>query len=318
MLSKTAGLEPEEYHLTVTNESVKVEGGSRAGILHGVRSLCQIIACSAEYGGLDRAIPVGCIIDKPRFAYRGLMLDSGRHFQKKEVILTLLDEMSRYKLNVFHWHISDRQGWRLPLKCFPELTEKMPHSRCYSHGVYTREDIEEIRRYAKEREIEIIPEIEMPGHSGTVFLTHPELACPVSPDPFADDFWEYCLGNPGSASFLRRILKETAELFPESRIIHLGGDEASVLHWEQCPVCRKKMKSLKLKNIRELESWFMAEREKDILKLGLRAMTWGKHEGSYEKFSGKMILQNWLEKDVSKLAATGLDIVNSYNPENFS
>lgn len=315
VLSKHTALEPEEYHLTVTNESVKVEGGSRAGILHGVRSLCQVMACSAEYGGLDRGIPVGCVCDKPRFAYRGLMLDSGRHFQKKEVILTLLEEMSRYKLNTFHWHISDRQGWRLPLKSFPELTKEMPHSRCYSHGIYSREDIREIRRYAKEREIEIIPEIEMPGHSGAVFLTHPELACPVSDDPFADDFWEYCLGNPRSASFLRKILKETTELFPESRIIHIGGDEASPLHWEQCPLCRKKMKSLKLKNVRELESWFMAEREKDIAGLGLRAMTWGKHEGSYERFSGNMILQNWLEKDVSKLVVTGLEIVNSYHPE---
>jgi len=311
-LLKSAELSPEEYVLTINNEKISIAGGSLAGIMHGAESFCQILVFCSEHGGLDRTVPVGKIHDWPRFEYRGIMVDSARHFQKKELILSILDEMSHYKLNKFHWHLTDRQSWRLPLKCEPELIRNVPHSRAYSYGAYTFDEVREIREYAEKRGIQIIPELEMPGHSNAVFFTHPELACQTGEDPYASDYWEFCLGNPKVKDFLSRILDEMAELFPNSSIIHIGGDEAGVSHWQKCKLCQKKMQALKTDAPRKMEAAFMSEMESVVHSLGRTAMSWGKNEGSYELFSKNMIVQNWLLKDVSTLLGSGLKVVNSF------
>jgi len=306
-------LEPEEYFLSINNESVRITAGALPGIMHGTQSLCQIIALSAEYGGLDRTIPVGTIHDKPRFSYRGIMLDSARHFQKKEVILSLLEQMSIYKFNKFHWHLTDRQSWRLPLRFMPELVNNVPHARAYSYGSYTYDDIREINDDAKSRGIDVIPGIEMPGHSCSVFFTHPEYACQLNENPYDSDYWEYCLGNPETAVFLKKVISEVRNLFPDSTILHIGGDEADISHWKKCPKCQEKMSEMKTDNPRVMESSFMAEMESYVRQLGFQAMSWGKHSDDYSLFSKDMILQNWLKQNVNEILPAGLKIVNSYH-----
>lgn len=308
-----SSLKPEAYRLGIGNETITIAGGDRAGVLHGARTLAQIIAVSSDLGGHDRLIPVGLVEDAPRFAYRGVMLDSSRHFQSAETIVKLLDEMSKYKLNRFHWHLVDRQGWRLPLDCAPELTRDMPKSRCYNFGAYTKDDIAAIRHAAAEREITIIPEIEMPGHSAAVFMTHPELACDTGADPFANDFWEFCLGNPASKAFLTKVLEEVCALFPDSPVIHIGGDEASTAHWEKCPRCRAALQKRGFTSMRELEQDFMREMEGVVKALGRRAMTWGLTSDFGAHFSPDMTIQNWLREDLSGYAGGGRPVVNSFH-----
>lgn len=305
-------LKPEAYTLNIGHESVTITGGDEAGLFYGVQSLCQIIARSAQYGGHELYLPAGTVEDEPRFSYRGLMLDSSRHYQDKTVILKLLDEMSRYKLNRFHWHPADRQAWRLLLDCAPELADSPPLERSYSHGVYTRKDVEEIRFYAAERFIQIIPEIEMPGHSAMVFRHHPELACPVVDDPFKADVWEFCIGNPETKLFLTRILEEICSWFPESPVIHIGGDEAGTTRWSVCPVCCKAMEQRRVTDARALERTFMKEMESVVHKLGRRAMTWGTNAQNYD-FSKQMIVQDWLGRDTITAIRSGRDVIGSFH-----
>lgn len=316
-LQVNSNLPPESYKLDISNESIVITGGDSAGVFYGTQTLCQIMAVSAEFGGHDRYLPVAIIQDAPRFTYRGLMLDSSRHFQKKETILKLLDQMAIYKLNRFHWHLVDRQSWRLPLNFAPELTRDVPRSRAYSFGAYTRSEIEEIRLYAEKRHITVVPEIEMPGHSAAVFYSRPELACPISDDPYKDDFWEFCLGNSAVSEFLSKVLQEVCEMFPNSPLIHIGGDEASLQHWEKCPHCQKRLKELKLPDERALEQFFMKEMEAVVKSLGRQAMTWGTPHSNGEGFSESMIIQNWLAEDTKTYLNAGRRIVNSYHCYNY-
>ena len=312
-LGVSPALGPEAYRLAVGNETITIAGGDAAGVLYGARSLAQAIVVSAEFGGHDRYIPVGVVEDAPRFPYRGVLLDSSRHFQHVGTILKLIDEMSRLKLNRLHWHLVDRQGWRLPLACAPELVRDMPRSRCYSFGAYTPDDIRAVRTYAAERAVAIVPEIEMPGHSAAVFLTHPELACDTGADPFENDFWEFCIGNPKVRDFLSAVLAETASLFPDSPIIHIGGDEAGTAHWEKCRVCQGALREKGLADFRALERDFMRAMEEVVAGFGRRAMTWGLTSDDGAHFSSGMVIQNWLREDVSAYVAAGHAVVNSYH-----
>lgn len=306
-------LAAESYVLSVGDETVTIAGGDTAGVLHGARSLAQVIAVASDLGGHERFIPVGTVEDSPRFQYRGVMLDSSRHFQHAETIVALLDEMSKLKLNRFHWHMVDRQGWRLPLECAPELVRDMPKSRCYNFGSYTLSDIEAVKTAAKERNIIIIPEIEMPGHSAAVFMTHPELACDNGTDPFADDFWEFCIGNPETKKFLSKILKETCSIFPDSPVIHIGGDEASTRHWEKCPKCQAAMRKKGFTSLRQLERDFMREMEDVVRSFGREAMIWGATSDFSENFSDGITVQNWLRNDISGYAEVNRKIINSFH-----
>lgn len=310
-------LAPEEYVLNISNESIVIEGGDAAGVFYGAQSLVQMLAVCSELGGHDRYLPVCVIKDRPRFKYRGIMIDSARHFQKPEILLKLVDEMAKYKLNVLHWHLVDRQSWRLPLACAPELLKNVPRSRAYVFGAYTKEDIQRVVEYAENRYIQVIPEIEMPGHSAAVFYTHPELACPVSPTPYEDDFWEFCIGNDEVEIFLTKILQECVELFPNSKYIHIGGDEASDAHWRNCPRCQKKMSSLGFKEPRELEQYFMARMEQVVNNLGRQAISWGIPHGDGENFTGRMVIQNWLRNDINSYLNGSHQVINSFHVNNY-
>ncbi len=309
-------LSKEDYVLTLGHDQISIFAGSDAALFYGAQSLAQIIGCSAQMGGHELILPAGVIEDGPRFQWRGFMLDSARHFQPKKIIFEILDRMAEYKLNIFHWHFVDRQGWRPIFNSAPELATQLPESRSYSHGTYSLDDLKEIRDYAASRFITVIPELEMPGHSAAVFLTHPELACPLETKPFDVDVWEYCLGNPEVPVFLKKLLKEIADIFVNSPVIHIGGDEAGTSRWHVCPKCQQAIQKGKLNNERELEHHFMTQMAQFVEDLGREPMSWGTKES--DGFSGKMILQDWLGNgDTTRFVRNGNRVVSSVHTCNY-
>lgn len=316
-LQKKEGMKPEDYTLTLGHDTITIYGGSSAGVFYGAQSLAQIIACSAQAGGKELILPAGIIEDGPRFQWRGLMLDSARHFQPKEIIFKLLDHMAEYKLNVFHWHFADRQGWRPVFDCAPELAAKLDVNRSYSDGSYSRQDMEEIRDYAKARFITVVPELEMPGHSAVVFKTHPEYTCPIDDDPYSIDAWEYCISNPATKEFLGGLLKEISEIFSESPVIHIGGDEAGITRWQRCPHCQQMMKDKGFDSERQLEHDFMLTMAEKVIALGKSPMTWATHESGGFASQPTMIIQDWLGGDTLAGIRAGNRVVNSYHHYNY-
>lgn len=240
------GIRAEGYRLTVDRKHVLLTAADSAGLFYGRQTLRQLAT--------TRGIPCVEILDNPRFAYRGMHLDVSRHFFPKEQIFKILDEMARYKLNKFHFHLTDNGGWRIQIDKYPLLTQLgsyrmeidwlkwwdfgdkhyVPEGTPGAYGGYfTKEDIRQIVRYAAERHIEAIPEIEFPAHSDEVFVGYPELCCTGKPYTTG----EFCVGNPATLRFAEDVLTEIMELFP-SKYIHIGGDEARKVAWKSCPKCQ--------------------------------------------------------------------------------
>ncbi len=235
----------EGYRLSVTPGRVEISSPGPAGVFHGIQSLRQLLPVEIERRTPVRMaewkIPCLEIVDRPRFSWRGFMLDEGRHFLGKENLLRLLDLMALHKLNRLHWHLTEDQGWRIEIRHFPRLTgigsrragtsagfygrhDGLPYG-----GFYTQADIREIVAHAATRHITIVPEIEMPGHSLAALAAHPELSCTGGPFQVATHFGIfpelYCAGKEATFSFLQIVLDEVMDLFP-SQFIHIGGDEA--------------------------------------------------------------------------------------------
>ncbi|MBE6386006.1 MAG: hypothetical protein E7048_10155 [Lentisphaerae bacterium] len=261
----SADIKVESFEITVTPDEVTIAGGDPAGLFYGAGAFEQLLCVAVNRGIRGAEMPCGKISDSPRFGYRGLMLDSARHFQSVETIKQVLALMARLRLNIFHWHICDSQGFRSESKLFPELNtlaEMTP-------GFYTAEEIKEICDFAAEHFITVIPEIEMPGHSKGLLALHPELCCdPENPGK------EFCLAKPEVRTFLEKLISEFVALFPGSKIIHLGGDEAGTENWDKCPLCQKLMKVKNLSNIRQLENDFMNDMAAFVRSLGLTPVTW--------------------------------------------
>ena len=235
-LLRTGDGAPESYRLDVSRTKITLTAPDAAGLFYGLQSLAQLA------GHHGRRIPAVTIVDAPRFGYRGFMLDVSRHFRDKEFVERQLDLMARYKLNRFHWHLTDGAGWRIEIKKYPALTDIAawrPYpdwegwnfgGKRYCHrddpaaagGYYTQDDIREVVEYARALHIEVIPEIEMPGHSEEVLAVYPELSCSGKPYTNSD----FCIGNEQTFEFLESVLSEVIGLFP-SEYIHIGGDEAS-------------------------------------------------------------------------------------------
>lgn len=268
----------ESYELIIDPTAITISAIDEVGLFYGIQSLLQLAL--DEQGGIKKEIPAVRIEDEPRFAYRGLHLDVSRHFMPKEFVKKQLDMMAYYKLNRFHWHLTDGAGWRIEIKRYPELTE-IAAWRPYANwkefwhngrqyckeddpraegGYYTQEDIKEIVDYAQERHITIIPEIEMPGHSEEVLAVYPHLSC--SGKPYVDS--DFCIGNEDTFVFLENVLQEVMDLFP-SEYLHIGGDEASKNSWKKCPKCQAKMKREGLENVNRLQS-YMIHRIDDFLR----------------------------------------------------
>ena len=249
-------IRPEGYRLKVTRRGIDLTALDSAGLFYGRQTLCLLATA--------QGIPCVEIIDNPCFGYRGIHLDVSRHFFPVETIFRLLDEMARYKLNKFHFHLADNGGWRIRIDAYPLLTRLgafrtesdwlewwsygdrhyVPEDTPGAYGgYYTKEEIRRIVAYAAERFIEVIPEIEFPGHSDEVFAAYPELCCSGR----AYTSGEFCVGNPLSLKFMDEVLTEVLELFP-SKYIHIGGDECPKVRWEKCPRCQARIRQLGLRD----------------------------------------------------------------------
>ncbi|MFN2146684.1 MAG: beta-N-acetylhexosaminidase, partial [Anaerolineales bacterium] len=253
----------EGYQLIVTTGGARLQAHTPAGIFYAIQTLRQLLPAEIEAPipvcGMVWQIPCVEIEDIPRYPWRGYMLDEARHFQGIDTVKKLLDLMALFKLNRFHWHLTDDQGWRIEIRQYPRLTEiggqragtvvgnpylSQKHNQIPHQGFYTQDQIQEVVAYARERQIMVIPEIEIPGHSTAALAAYPQFSCTGGPFEVITGwgiFPEiYCAGKPETYEFLRNILAEVIELFP-APYIHIGGDEAPKKRWKACPDCQLKI-----------------------------------------------------------------------------
>lgn len=285
-LIEDTSMAPEAYKLTIDEEKVILRGNS-AGLFYGIQTLQQLFY--VEDGKL--ALPALTIEDEPRFEYRGVMLDVARYFYSIDYLKEFIDLMAHYKLNVFHWHLTEDGGWRIEIKKYPQLTQRgawrnstqygpdgAKHQDRLPHGgYYTQEQIKELVEYASERHVTIIPEIEMPGHSMAALSVFPELSCKGEPlaIPVAWGIKEdvFCAGNDAVFDFLENVLSEVVSLFP-SEYIHIGGDEAPKKRWKECAKCQKRIKDEGLKDEYALQSYFIHQIEHFLNSKGKQIIGW--------------------------------------------
>ena len=287
----------EAYSINVSSDGILVQAVTPEGIYRATRTLLKSVGAektsSVEF-------PSAEVSDWPRFGYRGLMLDVSRHFSDVEMVKRTIDMLALHQLNIFHWHLTDDQGWRIEIKSHPELTEvgawrddtvvgrylggtDYPTDGKRHGGFYTQEQIREIVAYAKERYIEIIPEIDLPGHTSAVLAAYPQLGCEDKEYKVANRWGVIrdvlCAGNPASLDLFKDIMDEVCKLFP-GKYIHLGGDECVKERWKTCPKCQKKIKELGLKDGSRyskedyLQSWFMGEVASFVQSKGKRVIGW--------------------------------------------
>ena len=258
---RVKGMAPESYELKVDEKGVTIKSSDSAGEFYALQTLKQM-TCDGEI----RTITCCEISDSPRFPYRGLHFDVSRHFRSIDFLKKQIDAMAMFKMNRMHIHLTDAAGWRMEIEAYPRLTEFgawRPQEtwkewwngdRLYAEegsegaygGYYTKEELRELVEYARERHIEIIPEIEMPGHSEEVLAAYPELSC--AGEPYRQG--EMCIGNEAVFTFIENVLTEVMEVFP-SEFIHIGGDEANKEHWKKCPKCQQRMKEEGLADVDE-------------------------------------------------------------------
>lgn len=275
----------EEYKIVVNSNKIQIEAANSGGLFYGIQTLNQLM----DYYS-NKQIPALKIIDKPKFKWRGMHLDVARHFFSKSEIKKYIDYLALYKMNVFHWHLTDDQGWRIEIKKFPKLTsvgayrkesmvghynEQRFDGKPYG-GFYTQEDVKEIVAYAKQKHITVVPEIEMPGHAIAALAAYPEYSCTGGPFEVAtkwgvlDDV--FC-PNENTLHFLKEVLDEVLPLFP-SDYIHIGGDECPKTRWQHCPKCQALIKREGLKDEHELQSYFISQIEKHINSKGKKIIGW--------------------------------------------
>lgn len=286
----TEGLPDQGYRLTITPQQIIV-AGKGAGLFYGIQTLLQLIPADHV---VTIKLPCAQIEDYPRFGYRGFMLDVCRHFFSVEFVKKTIDMMAYYKLNNFHWHLTDDQGWRIEIKKYPRLTEIGSqrsqtvignyHDRTPQQfdntpygGFYTQDQIREVVKYAADRYITVVPEIEMPGHSMAALAAYPELSCDPSKTYKTYETWGvvkdvYCPSDK-TFDFLEDVLTEVMELFP-SKYIHIGGDEVPKDAWRNSAFCQKMIKRLKLKNEEGLQSYFIQRIEKFVNSKGRSIIGW--------------------------------------------
>ena len=291
----------EGYELNVTPKNVVLTANKANGIFYGIQSLLQLlppqIKSSSLQNNVNWEIPCVEIEDSPRFPWRGLMLDVSRHFFTKEEVKAYIDQLAEYKMNVFHWHLSDDQGWRIEIKSLPKLTEigawraervgdwwqrepRQENEPVTYGGFYTHEDIKEVVQYAKDRFVEVVPEIDVPGHSLATIVAYPEISCTHSVKEvnvgnkfYTVDENSLCPGKEITFEYLDKIFTEIAMLFP-SEYIHVGGDECYKGFWSKCPDCQKRIQNEKLKDTYELQSYFIKRMEKMLEAKNKKLVGW--------------------------------------------
>ncbi len=275
----------EGYRLKVTSQSVQVEAFRPAGLFYAVQTIFQLLPpevyATSDPGNVRWVIPAVTISDKPRYPWRGFMLDVARHFFTKDFIKKQIDYLALHKMNHLHLHLTDDQGWRIEIKKYPKLTQISSWRRSgdgsISGGYYTQDDIRELVAYAQKRFVTIVPEIEMPGHCQAALAAYPQLSCTGGPFQVATEWGihkdVYCAGNDSVFFFLQDVLTEVMRLFP-SQVIHVGGDEVPKDRWHQCPKCQARIKAEGLKDEAELQSYFIRRIEKFLNAHGRRLIGW--------------------------------------------
>lgn len=279
-------MEKEAYHLEVSNPGVLIKAGSYQGIFYGLQSLKQLLTPRTVINTPE--LHYVNITDAPAFGWRGMMLDVSRHFMEKDSVKKVIDILAMHKMNKFHWHLVDGIGWRIEIDQYPELTKKGAWRKVKEHkkpwedfeatykeadgevygGYYTKEDIKEIVAYAAARYIDVIPEIEMPGHSEAALQCYPEFICEDS-----ENTGVYCAGNDGSFEFLQNIINEVVELFPY-QYLHIGGDEVGKEAWLNCRKCQNRMRHEHLESGEELQSYFVKRMEKFVHSKNRKLIGW--------------------------------------------
>ena len=271
---------PEEgYALRITDGGIEIRSSSAAGRFYAIQTLKQL-ACAND----DETLTFPCIEirDAPRFGWRGVMLDEARHFFGKGVVKRMLDEMAYYKFNVFHWHLTDNQGWRFPVLKRPDVAKRCSTRKCstnhcnewdtfedrdYGPYYYTEKDIREIVAYAAARHIRIVPEIDVPGHSEAVLGGHPEMSCS------GKGGLVFCVGNPETQRFLDDVFDSVVELFPGGDV-HIGCDEVDKTGWKKCPKCQSFMREHGMKEADDLQMWIISHVSERLAKAGRRVVGW--------------------------------------------
>lgn len=303
-LAKSVGhmVKPESYVLSISTDEISIGANDYNGYFYSLQTILQLLPPEV-YG--DQAVakayllPALEITDYPRFGYRGMHLDVVRHFFDVDFVKRYIDLIAMHKLNAFHWHLTDDQGWRIEIKKYHLLTEKSawrvdrrsdgwntnrppePGEEATYGGFYTQEQIRDVVAYAKDRGITVIPEVDMPGHSTAVFASYPHLSCLgkeqfVTPGGYypPDMATCFCAGNEDVYTFLQDVLDEVIDLFPDAPYIHIGGDEVDKQFWSNCPTCQAKMKAEGLKNVDELQSYFMKRMEAYVNSKGKPIIGW--------------------------------------------
>jgi len=289
-------LGPEGYFLEVDKDRVLIHAAAQAGLFYGCQSLRQMLPAAIFRKALVKReweIPCAFVEDTPRFPWRGALMDVSRHFMPKEFILKFIDLLALHKMNVFHWHLTDDNGWRIEIKRYPKLTgvssqtdysEMNPGSATRSKstlpgGFYTQADIREVVAYAAQRHINVVPEIELPGHSNAAIVAYPELGNKVEiaaaggDTSFMGHYDNVYNVDDSTIQFLKNVLDEIMDLFP-SKFIHIGGDEVDKAPWHNNPKAQAKMKALGLKNEEELQSWFIKQFDDYLTAKGRRLIGW--------------------------------------------
>ena len=330
-LDSSLALGPEGYTLDASTTGVEIRAAKSAGIFYGVQTLRQLLPATLYGAGTAQGaweVPFVHIEDHPRFAWRGAHLDIARHFMPKAFLFRFVDLLALHKLNTFHLHLTDDQGWRMEIKRYPKLTQvggwrkESMAGRYGEHrydgqphgGFYTQADLRELVAYARERFVNVVPEIEMPGHAQAAIAAYPELGNVPGPLPVARDWGvnENVFNvDDSTLGFLKRVLDETMAVFP-STFIHVGGDEVPKAQWKASPTVQARIRALGLKDEHELQSWFVRQMDGYLAARGRRLIGWDEIlEGGLAPGATVM---SWRGEDGGVAAArSGHDVVMAPN-----
>ncbi len=323
-------LPKEAYQLDVTKSKVVISASAPAGWFYGWQTFMQMLRLNLEKGK-EVSLKEVSIKDEPKFGWRGLMIDVSRHFFSKEVLKRYIDQMAKYKLNVLHLHLTDNQGWRLEIKQLPKLTSvgawRVPRTGYWSGmpapepdekatygGYYSQEDIKDLVAYAKQRFVDIVPEIDLPGHSLAFVASYPEISCTKTPQQvLAGDPWNakrtnvVCVGNDSTYTKINQIITEIAAIFP-SKYIHIGGDEVTRNYWSNCTVCQNRIAKEGLKNVDELQSYFVNRVAKMVMAKGKTPIGW--YETLEKGLDSNIVQMSWKdEKGAVKSSNEGKKVI---------
>ncbi|MEG1037799.1 MAG: family 20 glycosylhydrolase [Mucinivorans sp.] len=292
---------PEAYALVVDTNGAVITASAPAGLFYGTRTLLQLlppqIKSKAKVDGVKWVAPMVAIEDNPRFGWRGMMLDVSRHWFTKDEVMAYIDQIADYKMNRFHWHLTDDQGWRIEIEGLPRLTQvgawRAPRvgdwwtrevqregEKATYGGFYTKEDIAQVIEYARRRFVTVVPEIDVPGHAVAALVAYPELACIKAPKSvnvgnkfYGIDENSLCVGEPRTMEYMNIIFSQVAQMFP-SEYIHIGGDECFKGFWAKCPKCQKFMAEHKIQNVNALQSYFIRQMETLLKTKGKKIIGW--------------------------------------------